>query len=117
MRAAASCRGVVTKEGGAASARHISGVRPLSRSPSSTATATAASDREAVEEGLPLPRALPTPATAADMADEGGGAAAYDQEVQLERLFHGLSKGFQVGRLPGPGCLGPPPRQPRWTHE
>lgn len=51
------------------------------------------------------------------MADEGGGAAAYDQEVQLERLFHGLSKGFQVGALPWPGCPGPPPRQPRWPHK
>lgn len=34
------------------------------------------------------------------MAEEGGGASAYDQEVQLERLFHGLSKGFQVGCPP-----------------
>lgn len=49
----------------------------------------------AVAKALAAAAAARPPAPS--MADEAGGAAAYDQEVQLERLFHNLSKGFQVG--------------------
>lgn len=35
------------------------------------------------------------------MAAGPSGAAAYDQELQLERIFHGLSQGFQkLDKLP-----------------
>lgn len=33
--------------------------------------------------------------------EAGPSSAAYDQEIQLERIFHGLSKGFQkLDKLP-----------------
>lgn len=35
------------------------------------------------------------------MAGAGPSSAPYDQELQLERLFHGLSQGFQrLDKLP-----------------